>query len=129
MIDHTLTQQGILKAQLAATVYACGTLDVCDAISVADDILTRIIAEERELFAENPCVGKLCSFYTHYVVNYYPTEGEPKLEHDAFHAAEENCNAVQKRCEEWMNNPANKDKPFPKHLEELANKWERKVCA
>lgn len=82
----------------------------------------------QDAFAENPCLGKQCSFYTHYLVHYYDN-GEPKLEHEAFHEAEKQCEAAQQRCQEWMDNPANEDKPFPERLNERANYWERKVCA
>jgi hypothetical protein len=78
---------------------------------------------------ETPCEAEECSYFTHYLANYYPTEGFEKLDHIGFHGAEKNCNAIQQRCQEWMDNPANKNKRFPEHLERQALHWERKVCA
>lgn len=78
---------------------------------------------------ETPCEAEECTYFTHYLVNYYPTEGMEKLDHPGFHGAEANCDATHRRLKEWMDNPLNDGKHIPPHLEKLAVFWEQKVCA
>lgn len=82
---------------------------------------------------ETPCEAEECSYFTHYLRNYYPTEGQEKLDHLGFHGAEEQCNLIQRRCQEWMDahpvTPESPWVPLPASLERQAAYWERKVCA
>lgn len=76
------------------------------------------------------CDNKICTYYTHYLVYYKPTEEFPvQLQHEAYHAAEEKCEAAQNRYIKWMEDHEGNSKPIPEGLEHQAARWERMVCA
>lgn len=81
-----------------------------------------------QIDANDGCALRTCSYYAHYLVYYAPTSGE-KLEHEAFHVAEKNCNNAQKRVLDWYDANEGNNKTIPPLYERQADFWERKVCA
>lgn len=76
------------------------------------------------------CDNKQCTYYTHYLVYYQPTDEFPyQYQHEAFHAAEDKCEAAQKRYIQWIEDNEGNNEPIPEHLEWTAGRWERAVCA
>lgn len=88
---------------------------------------TRVAALEQaspDVLLPEECRKRECSYYRHYLA-YGPAE----LTHEGFHAAEKECEKVQKRALEWMENKANDGKPFPDSLDRLCRSWEARVRA
>lgn len=75
------------------------------------------------------CEAAGCTYYHHYLVWYDPAKAGERLEHEAYHQAEQNCATAQKNFLDWMNDSANDGKPIPEYLERQCVMWEKRVCA
>lgn len=73
------------------------------------------------------CEEKQCTYYNHYLVHHDPEKHGPRMEHEAFHQAEKNCEVAQKRVQDWLD--ANETGQPPESIVRQAEFWEMKVCA
>lgn len=80
--------------------------------------------------AENEeCAKQECTYYSHYLLYHDPALNGSLLGHASYHFAEKRCEEAQKRLMEWMDAHMDDRAPVPEHLEKMAERWERKVCA
>ena len=101
-------------------------------MATLDELEKRIAALEAllapELATPKECRARTCSYYTHYLVLYNREHNGERLEHEAFHVAEEKCLEAQEAVFNWMNAHPDHDN-VPEYLERRAEIWEKKVAA
>lgn len=81
-----------------------------DAISHLADVLSPF----------TPCDLRECTYYTHYLAY-----GPPTLSHDQFHAAEHQCDRMQRLAQSYLDD----DRDVPPTIERITRQWEEKVRA
>lgn len=81
----------------------------------------------------NPeCLAGNCTYHKHYLVWYNPDVQGTKLDHIAYHHAEEQCSKAQKNVSDWMDAHEGEDwnnNSTLAYLEKQATFWEIKVAA
>lgn len=88
--------------------------------------LEKQLAEYGVLAANAPedCRNHTCTYFIHYLA-YGPAE----LTHEGFHAAEKNCERLQKRAEDWLEQNKGNNKQFPEYLDKICRVAEARIRA
>lgn len=79
------------------------------------------------------CLAGECTYYSHYLVCYDPGKQGAKLDHIAYHHAEQECSKAQQAVEEWYENHPRphdySDSAMIHLLENQVTFWESRIAA
>jgi hypothetical protein len=120
-IGYKESERGITVEQDIAFTQAKALLGIQLQLAILNEHLRQQLPDAH---LPQDCRERKCSYYTHYLIY-----GGPDLTHEGYHGAEKECEAAQRRAQEWMDNPANDGKDLPKGLEDRCKRWEQAVRA